>query len=72
MLFCVVDGLVQLFYRTISNEFVSNSSVILCSHAPGQYDRYILSGESIEMFIHDNGLVLAWYPFTGFLAAQSI
>ena len=62
----------SFFYCTISNEFVSNSSVTLCSHAPGQYDRYILSGKSMQMSIHDNGLVLVSYPFTGFLAAQSI
>ena len=66
MIFRVVDGLVQLFDCTMSNEFVSNSSVTVCSHAPGQYDRYILSCKGIQMSILDNGLVLAWYPFTGF------
>ena len=66
MILRVVDGLVQLFDCTIFNKFVSNSSVTVFSHAPGQYERYILSGKSIQMSILDNGLVLAWYPFTGF------
>ena len=56
---------------TMANEFVSNSSVTVCSHAPDIYDRYNLSGKSIQMSIHGNDLVLTWHPFTGFLTAQS-
>ena len=48
MIFRVVDGLVQFSECTIFNEFVSNSSVTVCSHAPGQYDRYIFAGKSIQ------------------------